>query len=447
MPTCPRRPPDAAADVPSSEQTRHVSVGVDTGGTFTDLVVGDGAGTEAGRVVKLPSTPAATADAVADAVREAMSGSGADRPDLLAHGTTVATNALLERRLGRVALVATRGFADVIEIARQARPSLYDPHVDRPPALVPRALRFEVGGRLDAQGRELEAFDGVVPELPCDERGRGRRLPAALRPERRARASRGALGRRCTRGATGRRGLLTRGVARVPRVRAHGDDGRRRRVATGVRRRTWAGSRRPRERGAGDDVGRWPRARSSTRPNTRPRCCCRDRPPGCGAAAAVAEACGCAERGQLRHGWHQHRRLPRARRRARAGAVAAWWRGFPIRLPALAVHTIGAGGGSIARLDRGGALVVGPGERGCRSRARRATGAAATAPTVTDADLRARAHPRRCAASRARRARCRRRRPGARPCGSDGRGRGRGRRRRDGTRGARGDRGAGHRPA
>src|SRR6476469_8445487 len=125
-------------------------VGVDTGGTFTDVVTDDGT------VRKLPSTPGDPSRAVLDACRDFM-------PTLLAHGTTVATNALLERRLGRVVLVATRGFADVLEIARQARPSLYDAHADRPPALVPRELRFEVAGRLDATGGVVEEFDGVVP--------------------------------------------------------------------------------------------------------------------------------------------------------------------------------------------------------------------------------------------------------------------------------------------
>jgi N-methylhydantoinase A/oxoprolinase/acetone carboxylase beta subunit len=139
-------------------------VGVDTGGTFTDLVTDDG------RVVKVPSTYDDPARAVRDAVAAVSAGaadSTDDRPETLAHGTTVATNALLQRAGGRVALVTTRGFADVIEIARQARPSLYDPWCDRPPALVPRELRFEVGGRLDAHGREIEAVGpGAVPSIP-----------------------------------------------------------------------------------------------------------------------------------------------------------------------------------------------------------------------------------------------------------------------------------------
>src|SRR5437763_3731497 len=127
-------------------------LGVDTGGTFTDVVADDG------QVRKVPSTPGDPSRAVLDASREFA-------PGVLAHGTTVATNALLERRLGRVALVATRGFADVLEIARQARPSLYDSHVDRPAPLVPRERRFEVSGRLDGRGDVVERFDGTVPDV------------------------------------------------------------------------------------------------------------------------------------------------------------------------------------------------------------------------------------------------------------------------------------------
>ena len=109
-------------------------VGADTGGTFTDLVAEDG------RVAKVLSTPHDPGRALRDGIGRL----GASRPDLLAHGTTVATNALLERRGATVALVTNEGFADVIEIARQDRPSLYDSWADRPEPLVPRELRFEV---------------------------------------------------------------------------------------------------------------------------------------------------------------------------------------------------------------------------------------------------------------------------------------------------------------
>src|SRR5690606_10595084 len=84
---------------------------------------------------------------------------GADRSVMLAHGMTVATNALLERRGAKVALVTNEGFADLIEIARQDRPSLYDQRVDRPAPLVPRPWRYEVRGRLAADGSELVPLD------------------------------------------------------------------------------------------------------------------------------------------------------------------------------------------------------------------------------------------------------------------------------------------------
>ncbi len=103
-------------------------LGIDSGGTFTDVVTADG------RATKVASTP----DDPARAVERAIGAVTDTDVDVLAHGTTVATNALLERRGARVALVATRGFADEIEIARQVRPALYDSFVDRPQPLVPR---------------------------------------------------------------------------------------------------------------------------------------------------------------------------------------------------------------------------------------------------------------------------------------------------------------------
>src|SRR6185436_13481245 len=96
-------------------------IGSDTGGTFTDLV------DERGRVAKVLSTP----DDPAEAVRAGIAALRPRRLDLLAHGTTVATNALLEGQLAPTALVTTSGFADVIEIARQDRPRLYDHWADR----------------------------------------------------------------------------------------------------------------------------------------------------------------------------------------------------------------------------------------------------------------------------------------------------------------------------
>src|SRR4051812_37019257 len=94
-----------------------VRIGSDTGGTFTDLVDASGA------IVKVPSTPDDPGRAVRDGIALLLDG---DSLDQLCHGTTVATNALLERKGAKVALVTNEGFADIVEIARQDRPSLYD---------------------------------------------------------------------------------------------------------------------------------------------------------------------------------------------------------------------------------------------------------------------------------------------------------------------------------
>jgi len=116
-----------------------ISVGVDVGGTFTDLVaIVDGGLVTA----KVPSVAGDEARGVAAAL--AAAGVDADAVGVLAHGTTVATNALLERRGARTALVTTEGFRDVLEIGRQNRASLYDLTAHRPPPLVPRDLRFTV---------------------------------------------------------------------------------------------------------------------------------------------------------------------------------------------------------------------------------------------------------------------------------------------------------------
>ena len=128
-------------------------LGVDVGGTFTDLV----ALSEGGLVTaKVPSTPRDQSEGVMNAIGAAEV--EAASVGALAHGMTVATNALLERRGARMALVTTEGFRDVLEIARQNRPSLYDLAMDRPPTLVPRELRFTLKERMGPEG-EIEPLD------------------------------------------------------------------------------------------------------------------------------------------------------------------------------------------------------------------------------------------------------------------------------------------------
>lgn len=128
-------------------------LGVDVGGTFTDLVA-----LSEGELItaKVPSTPKDQSEGVMTAIETSDVEPGA--VIALAHGMTVATNALLERRGSRTALVTTEGFRDVLEIARQNRPALYDLTHDRPPPLVPRELRFMVDERMGPEG-EVEALD------------------------------------------------------------------------------------------------------------------------------------------------------------------------------------------------------------------------------------------------------------------------------------------------
>ena len=131
-------------------------IGIDIGGTFTDFVFYEGGPEPQLRTLKVPSTPSNPAEAVFTGLAEAKQNSG---PRRIVHGSTVATNALLERKGSRTALISTRGFADVLEIGRQARPELYDLFVDRPMPLVPSDLRFEVDERVTAQGEVLRALD------------------------------------------------------------------------------------------------------------------------------------------------------------------------------------------------------------------------------------------------------------------------------------------------
>src|ERR1700687_289299 len=137
-------------------------IAIDTGGTFTDCVWVEGG---ALKTLKVFSTPDDPSRAIAEALRkisatkepgEATKKTGAGTALTLLHGTTVGTNALLQRKGARVALITTSGFEDVIEIGRQARPRLYDFFFDRVAPLVRRELRFGVKERTDAEGRVLE---------------------------------------------------------------------------------------------------------------------------------------------------------------------------------------------------------------------------------------------------------------------------------------------------
>ena len=330
-------------------------VGVDTGGTFTDVVSDDG------RVAKVPSTPADPSVAVGAGVAAA-----GGRPDVLAHGTTVATNALLERKGGRVALVTTEGFADIIEIARQRRPALYDQWADRPAPLVPRDLRLEW-----AAGRGMpivpDAVDAVAVCL----------LHADLDPSGEAWLGEGLRDRgfdvTCSHEVSPEFREYERTVTTVanaylrPLCRSylHGLAPLAAEVVV-----------------LSSSAGLVPVDEAAERPVSL---LLSGPAGGVLAAAAAAVAAGYPDAVTFDMGGTSTDVClviggvpePAAQR-----SVA----GFPIRMPSLDVHTIGAGGGSIARIDPGGSLVVGPESAGAVP-GPACYGRGGMEATVTDADL------------------------------------------------------------
>ena len=138
---------------------RGYRVAADIGGTFTDvaLVAPDGAL----RTAKLLSTPDSYGHAVVAGVQQLLTQAGcaATAIDEVLHGCTIATNAILEHKGARTALVTTEGFKDVLELRRIRTPRLYAPLWQKPPPLVPRHLRFEVAERIGADGAVVRALD------------------------------------------------------------------------------------------------------------------------------------------------------------------------------------------------------------------------------------------------------------------------------------------------
>ena len=140
-------------------------IGVDVGGTFTDFYAVSVADGEV-RIAKRPSTRDNPGRAVIEGLSElAEAGVPLENVRRLAHGTTVATNAIIQRRGGKVVLVTTAGFRDLLEIGRQIRPHMYDLYHDQPPPLVPRERRLEVEERITSGGRVVRPLgDAAVAE-------------------------------------------------------------------------------------------------------------------------------------------------------------------------------------------------------------------------------------------------------------------------------------------
>ncbi len=353
-------------------------VGVDVGGTFTDFVV-----LVANRrltVRKRLSTPHDPAEAVLKGLEGLDVG-----PDVpIAHGSTVATNALLERRGARVALITTRGFADVLEIGRQARPQLYDLRPTRPTALVPRALRFEVDERMDRHGRPRRALSDeqvavVVAQVvasgataaavcllfsfanPAHEQAIGRALQRAgidvslssdILPEFREfeRTSTTVANAYLRPVVTAYLEQLTAALgSRLWVMQSDGTTVPPDRLAVRPVQAVLSGP-------AGGIVGALAVARAGKRRNILTL--------DMGGTSTDVAFCPGAPVLETQH---------------EIGGVV-------LNLPMLAIHTVGAGGGSIAQRDVAGGLHVGPASAGA-SPGPACYGRGGTAPTVTDANL------------------------------------------------------------
>ena len=141
-----------------STERGEARLGVDIGGTFTDVALEAG---EQRWSAKILTTPDAPERAVIEVMRQVLGTAGLAPGDLsiIIHGTTLATNAVIERKGAKTALLTTEGFRDTIEIRHENRFEQYDVNIDLPPPLVPRRLRFPVPERIDAQGRVLKPLD------------------------------------------------------------------------------------------------------------------------------------------------------------------------------------------------------------------------------------------------------------------------------------------------
>jgi N-methylhydantoinase A len=364
-------------------------LGVDVGGTFTDAVLLDG-----GRIhtAKLPTTAGDQSAGVIAAVREVLHRAGADPGEVVAfaHGTTVGTNALLEERGARTALIATRGFADLLEIGRQDRPELYRLCAAKPAPLVGAGMSFEAAERVGPEGvveglgdEEPERLAGLVRESGAEsvavcllfsylEPAHERRIAEHLRrqlPGVHVSASHEVLPRfreyeRCStttidaylspllRRYLDRLGSAAEGAG-LPRPLVMQSSGGVAPAAEAARAGAWSVLSGP----AGGAVGAALLARRS----------------GDGNAIGFDMGGTSCDVSVVEDG---------AVRRVGSRTIG----GRPIQLPMVDVHTVGAGGGSIGWADAGGALRVGPRSAGADP-GPACYGRGGAEPTVTDANL------------------------------------------------------------
>ena len=372
-------------------------VGIDVGGTFTDFVVWQDGHL---RIHKVPTTPDDQSQAILQGLKELdLLTLSPTHPLTIVHGMTVATNALLERRGAVTALLTTAGFGDVLVIGRQNRPHLYQLHQQRPPLLAGDSLRLEIDERLDAEGNVLHPLDearlaGVAQQLrivgveslaivflfsyrnPAHEQ-RAAELLRTLLPELPISLSSEILPeyREYERTATTLinayvQPLVTRYLERLEQALQDAPVSALRIMQSngGVIDLAQAGHHAARlvlSGPAGGVVGAFAVAGAATGP---------DAFSGHGLnhvltldmGGTSTDVCLCPGR------------IPTTGESSVAG--------LPLRLPMIDIHTVGAGGGSIAVVDAGGALQVGPRSAGAQP-GPACYGRGGTLPTVTDANL------------------------------------------------------------
>src|SRR5580692_2304445 len=150
-------------------------IGIDIGGTFTDVALVEETGGRIG-IAKVLTTPHDFGEAVIEGIRQGLQQYSIEPNDvsLLSHATTVVTNALLEHKGARAGFIATRGFRDLLELRRSSRIDLYDLFQDAPSVLVPRRWRYEITERIDAQGAIVTSLvEAEVEEIASAIRAAG----------------------------------------------------------------------------------------------------------------------------------------------------------------------------------------------------------------------------------------------------------------------------------
>ena len=364
-------------------------VGVDVGGTFTDLIVVDEA-TGAVHVSKVPTTPGNQAGGVMAALRAV--GVEPSAVAAIVHGTTTATNALLERKGAVAGLVTTRGFRDVLELGRRTRPKAYGLTGSFGP-LIPRDLRVEVAERVDAEGEVVTPLDeaGVERAVEALLAGGAEALVIhfmhAYANDRHERRAREIAARRWP------NAYVTVGSEILPEYREYERgttaainayvqpimDRYLERLSEELRRQ---GARKPllvmQGNGGTTSVAVAVRHAVSTLMSG----------PAAGVKAAAYTAAAAGHRNVISCDMGGTSFDVGVIRGGEPSVTAELEMGYglPVRVPMIDIHTIGAGGGSIARVNSAGILQVGPESAGAEP-GPIAYGRGGDEPTVTDANL------------------------------------------------------------